>query len=253
MKKLIRTLQVYFPFLLDTKFVVVRWYRNTLKKPFEDDFNALSLFPPVGGAVFLDVGANRGQSTDAILMKRPDARVHLFEPNEHLHRKLQKMFSGQDGVVIYNSGLGDETTEEVLIVPFYRKWMFDGLASFDAVEAREWLKGRMFFYDDRFVSLRGLKCRVERLDDLGLSPFFIKIDVQGYEFKVLKGGEQTLRNHEPVLLIETSGNEIVEFLRDLGYDFYAYDRGRFRRGMRGALNTFFMTARKMDLVKMHVA
>src|SRR5882724_8840051 len=239
MRKLIRTLQVYFPILLDMKFVVMRFYRNTLKKPFEEDFNALSLFPLCGRVLFLDVGANRGQSTDAILMKRPDARVHLFEPNEELCRNLQKMFGANDGVFIHNCGLGDEVTEGLLVVPFYKKWMFDGLASFDAAKAEDWLKGRIFFYDERFVSQRQLRCRVKRLDDLALAPFFMKIDVQGYEYKVLKGGEQTLRKHEPVLLIEAPGKDIIDFLQELGYDFYAYDRGRFRSGMRGRLNTFF--------------
>src|SRR4051794_36403797 len=86
-KKLLRTLQVHFPSLLDTKFRVMRFYRNALKAPFEYDFNALPLFH-ADGAVFLDVGANRGQSTDAILMNLSNVRIHLFEPNELLFRKL---------------------------------------------------------------------------------------------------------------------------------------------------------------------
>jgi hypothetical protein len=57
MRKLLRTLQVQFPYLLDAKFKLMRLVRNG-RTPLED-FNALSLFPEVDDALFLDVGANR--------------------------------------------------------------------------------------------------------------------------------------------------------------------------------------------------
>ena len=77
-KKLLRTLQTNFPYLLDTKFTLMRLYRNKLGIPFEKDFHALQLFPNIGEVLFLDVGANRGQSTDAILMQTKNSRVQLF-------------------------------------------------------------------------------------------------------------------------------------------------------------------------------
>src|ERR1041384_3739354 len=104
-KKLLRTLQVHFPSLLDTKFRVMRWYRNALKVPFEYDFSALPLFH-ADGATFLDVGANRGQSTDAILMNLANVRIHLFEPNEMLFGKLKRMFGTDDRIVLNDFGLG---------------------------------------------------------------------------------------------------------------------------------------------------
>jgi len=203
LKKLLRTVQTRFPGFLDTKFRVMRFYRNTLRIPFENDFNALSLFPEVSGALFLDVGANRGQSTDAILMKRKHIKIHLFEPNELLCGQLKDAFGSNENIVINSFGLGDETTEGVLVVPVYKQWLFDGLGSFNEAEAADWLKGRMFFFDERFLTLRKSRCRIKKLDDLGLAPFFIKLDVQGYEYKALKGGEKTITTHEPVLLIES--------------------------------------------------
>jgi FkbM family methyltransferase len=249
MKKFLRTLQVNFPYLLDAKFSVMRVIRNTLKVPFEDDFNALSLFPPVDNALFLDVGANRGQSTDAILMKQKNIRIELFEPNELLYDKLKDLFGGDDRMVIHNFGLGDEVTEGTLFVPFYKKWMFDGLASFNEEEAAGWLKGRMFLYSDRLLTIHKSKCKIETLDRLDLAPFFIKLDVQGYEYKALKGGEKTIKKHEPVLLIETPDHKTTAFLKSLGYQLYAYRDGKFIPGVKGALNTFFMTEGKSSLVR----
>ena len=88
-KKALRTLQVEFPFLLEWKFRSMRALRRVLKRPFEADFAAIPLLSPPAGALFLDVGANRGQSTDAILMLNPGARVVLFEPNRQLFERLQ--------------------------------------------------------------------------------------------------------------------------------------------------------------------
>jgi len=50
---------------------------------------------------------------------------------------------------------------------------------------------------------------------------FIKIDVEGYEYKVLKGAENLLNNSKPKLLIELhgkpTGEEVVEYLEKLNY------------------------------------
>jgi len=57
---------------------------------------------------------------------------------------------------------------------------------------------------------------------------FIKIDCEGSEMRILRGAEQTLRNHRPKLLIEinrqmledrgTKDTEIYEFLLGLNYE-----------------------------------
>jgi len=43
------------------------------------------------------------------------------------------------------------------------------------------------------------------LDSLGLAPDFIKIDVEGMEWHVLVGGEETIRRHRPVIMFEENG------------------------------------------------
>ena len=43
------------------------------------------------------------------------------------------------------------------------------------------------------------------LDSLGLSPDFIKIDVEGMEWHTIKGGEETIRRCKPVIMLEENG------------------------------------------------
>jgi FkbM family methyltransferase len=250
--KLLRTLQVNFPYFLDAKFTLMRLYRNKFGIPFEEDFHALQLFPDTGEALFLDVGANRGQSTDAILMKVKNCRVQLFEPNPLLSDKLSRQYGSDKRVTINQFGLGDRSSEQALYIPFYKRWMFDGLASFDQIEARDWLSERIFFYRERNLSLQEFKCNIKRLDDLNVDPFFIKIDVQGYELQVLMGGEQKIRTCEPILLVESPSEKIIDYLKRFGYQFYAFEKAKFIPGVQGKQNTFFMTENKASLVKRHI-
>lgn len=43
------------------------------------------------------------------------------------------------------------------------------------------------------------------LDSLNLAPDFIKIDVEGMEWHVLMGGEQTIQQHRPLIMFEENG------------------------------------------------
>ena len=116
--------------------------------------------------------------------------------------------------------------------------MFDGLASFNRSEASDWLRGRIFGYSDSKMHIKELNCEINRLDDFSLSPYFIKIDVQGFEYEVLQGGQETLRKYSPVLLIETPSDNVMTLLEGLGYKMYFYEHGKIHPG-RGALNTYF--------------
>jgi FkbM family methyltransferase len=253
LKKFIRTVQTSFPFLLDLKFATMRKYRRWRGIPFELDFNALALFPAPKDALYLDIGANRGQSTEAILMKTLGGPIQQFEPNLLLCEKLTDLYGSNQRVTTNAFGLADVASEQTLYVPFYKNWMFDGLASFDAAHAGSWLKGRVYFYKDAHVKLRETKCRIRRLDEFGLKPYFMKLDIQGYEFQALKGGEQTIKSCEPILLIESPPeDEIVNYLRGFGYVMYAFRDGKFFADQAGSHNTFFMTPAKAALVRNHI-
>jgi hypothetical protein len=90
------------------------------------------------------------------------------------------------------------------------------------------------------------------LDELGLDPFFIKLDIQGYEFQALKGGERTIKTYEPILLVESPNETTINYLKGFGYQFYAFKEGKFIPGVKGEQNTFFMTENKSSVVKKHI-
>jgi FkbM family methyltransferase len=211
--------------------------------PFDPDFAAIRLFPHVDGALFLDIGGNRGLAIDAMLLQSRMCRVISFEPNPGLAAKTREQFTANPRVVVNNVGLGEHEGEFPLYVPVYRGYEYDALASLNPDHARSWLgPDTLFWYREDKLSIKEYRCTVKRLDDLHLNPFFMKLDVQGHELSVLRGAANTIATFHPVLLIEAVEDEaeIMQFLRPFGYRQYRYQAGRFDPDTRGTSNSFFL-------------
>lgn len=61
-RKAIRTLQVYFPFLQDYRFQMQRAVRGALRIVHEEDFHILDYLSLRKGDLLVDAGANRGDA-----------------------------------------------------------------------------------------------------------------------------------------------------------------------------------------------
>jgi FkbM family methyltransferase len=204
-KKLVRTLQSELPFLKEAKDSFYLRARRLLRRPHEADFGVLSLIPASALGHWVDVGANHGQSIESILIFRPDAEIISFEPNPRLAQKLAARYNGRANVQINAKGLGDKAGEFTLFVPSYKGFLYDAVASLDRDAAVSWISERTVLnFNPAKLSIAEMRCEVETLDAQQLAPVFLKLDVQGYEYNVLCGGRETLRRHEPILLIERS-------------------------------------------------
>lgn len=220
----------------------------------EPDFALLRLLGWRGTPLFLDIGANRGLATDAMRLLVPSARIIAFEPNPLLHRQLTRLYRTVGAVECLDIALGDASRDAILWVPVYRNWIFDGLGSLNRGKAADWLNSdRLYFFNRRHIQLREYTCRIRRLDELGLAPAFIKIDVQGHGLAVLRGAEQTLRRCRPLVMIENTDRDAeANFLKGLGYTICAFEENRLRVGQAGELNSFFLSAEHLrQLGKRH--
>ena len=84
-----------------------------------------------------------------------------------------------------------------------------------------WEQGNSHRYGD----MQGLSL----IDDFQLNPGFLKIDVEGYEFSVIKGASKALHKHRPVVLAEvcdymlransSSSEALFELMESYGYNF----------------------------------
>jgi len=138
--------------------------------------------------VVADVGASAGDFT-ARLAFRVGRRglVHSFEPNP-THRERLERLAHRPQIVFHPVALSDHGGRAKLHVPVIRTRPQHGLATLRTVEEGISLDVPLDTLDRRIDARRQLN--------------FIKCDVEGHEYAVLKGGERTIRKSMPTLLIE---------------------------------------------------
>jgi FkbM family methyltransferase len=198
-------------------------------RPHEADFAAFGLFPQPNG-LFLDIGANSGESVLSFRLFNRTAPVLSIEPNRYHEPDLKflKRWIGTFDYVL--CAAGDTGGWATMYVPVYKDLPLTGEASFyrDQATANYWVQEQVGAGQTDAVRLIEMPVEVKRLDDLALRPAFIKIDVQGFESRVVAGLRRTITESRPVLLLERSGcdDDLHRYLTDLGYAAFVYLPGR---------------------------
>lgn len=159
----------------------------------------------------LDIGANIGWFSMNFAKFFPKSSIYAFEPIPKTYKNLREniTLNSLENVFTRNIGLSDSHSTQT----FYCDETLCGNAS--------------LVNHTNQPNIQKSNILVYPLDKLPLSPNFIKIDVEGAEFLVLKGAKQTLINYHPILYIEMlrkwsarfnyHPNDIIHFLSSLGY------------------------------------
>lgn len=167
---------------------------------------------PESGDIVLDIGGYKGDSAiffaDSVTQK---GKVFVFEPIIQNYKKLVdniNLNNLADVIIPINKGLSDKpTTMRATSSKSGAPWAF-----LSESEGNEVVKVTTI---DDFVERKALK----KLD-------FIKIDVEGFEYKVLSGGKKTICHFNPKLSIplyhKSSDLTVLPLLvKELGnYKFY---------------------------------
>jgi len=191
------------------------------KLPYEPFSTFLSLMMARGGGTYFDIGANIGYfSLLAAFGATQPLEVHAFEPNTVNFRFLRENIrrNGQEGQIHpYPIGLGDTDGFGDLSTygtgsSFTRGWD-------DGKGDEEGLESVIVKPLDSMYSPKQLR-----------SPTVVKIDVEGYELPVVRGGAELLSHeHVACVLIEIAHNlhpdgrnrdagEAIALLESYGYE-----------------------------------
>ncbi|MDZ7832286.1 MAG: FkbM family methyltransferase [Desulfobacterales bacterium] len=130
----------------------------------------------------IDIGCYRGEILKDMIKFVPDGRVFAFEPVPANCEYLSKKFPRVD---LFQVALGDEA----------------GLANFyydSEHPARSGLAGQKDLTDEFQVEMETLDHIIP--GDMNID--LIKIDVEGAEYKVIKGGENLIKRCRPVIIFE---------------------------------------------------
>lgn len=199
--------------------------RFLARRAHEPDFAVFGRYPDRTG-LFLDVGANSGLSALSFRVHNRRSPILSIEPNpahEPDLRMLKRVLRRFDYRMM---AAGEENGTATLHVPMVGEVALTGEASLErhfvesgtSVELAPEAAGRRVRIVERTVPVR-------RLDELALDVDYVKIDVQGFELRVVRGLRETLARCRPLVMVETSleTDAIREELAPLGYSAWALD------------------------------
>lgn len=174
------------------------------------------------GDTFVDIGANIGMTTlCAAALVGERGKIVSFEPNPRVFERLKgHVMSNNLGMLVdlRNRGIADAPGELELHVPRHT-----GQASFARVHETE------------PTEVHRVPVRVgdDELAALPEAPMFIKIDVEGFECRVLAGLKKTLAARKPAVMTEvlpkhleragSSVKELFEMMTALGYSAFSIE------------------------------
>lgn len=195
----------------------------------------LSVFGPPD--TVLDIGANRGESIARFRRLWPEARILSFEPRPDSFSELERAAEADGNARAFNFGLSDKQGKACI------NWFPKAEGGSSLLASTETLRASRPWPD----KTKPVPIDLKRLDGLALEldlPLIVKIDVQGYECRVLRGGLETVARAkaieievgiEPLYEAQGSLAEVDSLLAPLGFSFQGPARV-VRRGKAGILS-----------------
>lgn len=206
LKQLIRQCLLFFHLDLSKNLKYDRLTKKILKRELRSDYNCL------------DIGCHKGEILDLLLKYAPDGKHYGFEPLPNYNNKLMQKYSSRATIssVALSDTNGETNFHYVKNAPAY-----------SGIRKRK--------YDIDNPEIEEIIVKTRTLDAFLPGNYvvdFIKIDVEGGEFAVLKGGLETLIKNKPTILFEcgkgasdyygTKPKDIYEFITlKIGLNIYA--------------------------------
>jgi len=187
---------------------------------YEDEVGKLIKISLKDGDNALDIGGNIGlQSLRMAASVGQNGKVYAFEPLQHIQEKFKTnvALNKANNIKLFEIALSDQ--EDEIVYELDRNTWNQGTFS---------LKNKSTGTDTQKITIKIADNlpEIRQLNSLAL----IKIDVEGYEYNVLRGLKETLQKHRPRIIFEYDSNYWVNtqqsivscfnFLAELGYIIY---------------------------------
>ena len=136
----------------------------------------------------IDIGCHKGEILDIILQLSPNGKHFTFEPIPLLFNSLIEKYG--DKAKVFSCALPDKNR-------FSSFHYVKNAPAYSGIKKRK--------YDIDKPEIEEIKVELRKLDEIIPSDIqidFIKIDVEGGEFGVLKGGKALLTKNKPIIIFE---------------------------------------------------
>ena len=172
-----------------------------------------------GNIVFFDIGANIGTHSLAIAkILGSQVEIHAFEAQRQIYHMLcgTMAINGLHNIYCYNNAVSD-ISDSVMNIDLLD---YNSINNFGALEL---IKPRVSD-QDAVVKVTSETVKTITLDSLNCDFDFLKIDVEGMEDKVLRGGVLSISKNRPIVFVEihkTDSEYVVDFFNNIG-NYYAF-------------------------------
>lgn len=211
---------------------------------------------------FIDIGANTGYYSILAASVNPNITIHSFEPAKgpaHYLRKNIAINNFRTKITAHDIALSDKESE----VEFYEvqnakyRYLSHNLGGVGSLKKESNLNRTSTIVKvlslDHFVDRKG----IQKID-------LIKVDTEGTENLVLKGGPQTIQRFKPIIICETLFHriekELESIMRSHGYEFFNHHNQKLyrvktliREKDNGVRDCFFVHPEKTHLIQEFVA
>jgi FkbM family methyltransferase len=200
--------------LLFSRYKIKTLHRDKKERDFFVFINLLN-----NPKLILDIGANIGIMTIHLGQKFKNASIHAIEPmpdNLYALKKNIRYFN-LSNVIVHSIAVGHENKMVKMILPEQGRTKMQGLSHVKHSSITEWNEGNEF----------EVECK--RLDTIFPTEKIdaIKIDVENFEYFVLKGGLELITRSKPIIYAELWNNEnrtnCFRLLTKLGYTINVLD------------------------------
>jgi len=201
----------------------------------------------------IDVGANEGQFAKFISKVFPNANIYCFEPLPKPFNKLSTWAERRNGKVrVFNVALGNSEGTTEMLSHLEHSPSSSLLKTTEICEALYPITQKQIPVSVRMLALDNITAD---LSDSLVSDILVKIDVQGYEDHVIRGGAETLRNSRACILEvsmyelykdQTSFKDVFLLLNDLGFNYVGnLDQVYDKKGQVISIDAVFLNQRNL--------
>jgi len=172
----------------------------------------------------IDIGAHKGEFLESFLKIKKIKRFYCFEPQKKIYDNLNKKFKKFNKIKLYNYALGDICSNRKIKINNLTST--STLAKFNHsskyLKIKNFLIGNILRHKESYLIKQKTIDRI--FEKVSLKKTFMKIDVEGYEYKVLVGAKKKINQLTYVLVENQFSNQyknygnVKKFLLQNGFE-----------------------------------